>query len=244
MTDSCNAQSTIEKLRVTFANHGLPEIVVSDNGPAFLSKEFEEFMKRNGLRHVKSAPYHPSTNGLVERAVQTFKRAMKKQSGTLQTRLSRFLFKYRTTPHTTTGISPSELRWGTKLRSHLTLLQPDVRKTVRYAQHKQMVRCDQHARQRSVEIDDDVFVRNYSNSKLPWTAGKVIESTSPISAKVVLDDGKVVRRHHDQIRSSSSKDSNIITPVEGKESNISTSETQAVETQAHEAQIRRYQKNR
>ena len=142
ITNSCNTQSTVEKLRMTFANHGLPEMVVSDNGPAFVSKEFEEFMKNNGIRHVKSAPYHPSTNGLVERAVQTFKKAMKKQSGTLQTRLSRFLFKYRTTPHTTTGISPAELRWGTKLRSHLTLLQPDVGKTVRYAQHKQKRHCD------------------------------------------------------------------------------------------------------
>ena len=81
-------------------------MVVSDNGPSFVSKEFEEFIKRNGIRHVKSAPYHPSTNGLVERAVQTFKRAMKKQSGTLETRLSRFLFKYRTTPHTTTDYHP------------------------------------------------------------------------------------------------------------------------------------------
>ena len=110
ITNSCNTQSTVEKLRMTFANHGFPKMVVSDNGPAFVSKEFEEFMKNNGIRHVKSAPYHPSTNGLVERAVQTFKKAMKKQSGTLQTRLSRFLFKYRTTPHTTTGISPAELR--------------------------------------------------------------------------------------------------------------------------------------
>ncbi|CAB4025071.1 putative protein K02A2.6-like protein, partial [Paramuricea clavata] len=147
--------------------------------------------EKNGIRHVKSAPYHPSTNGLVERAVQTFKKAMKKQSGTLQTRLSRFLFKYRTTPHTTTGISPAELRWGTKLRSHLTLLQPDVGKTVRYAQHKQKRHCDEHVRQRSVSIGDDVFVRNYSNPKFPWTAGKVVESTGPISAKVALDDGKM-----------------------------------------------------
>ena len=71
---------------------------------------------------------------------------MEKQRGTLQTRLSQFLFKYRTTPHTTTGISPIELRWGTKLRSHMTLLQPDVGKTVRYAQHKQKRKCDQHVR--------------------------------------------------------------------------------------------------
>lgn len=65
-------------------------MIISNNGTAFVSKKFEEFTRNNRIRHVKSAPYHPSTNGLVERAVQTFKMAMKKQSGTLQTRLCRF----------------------------------------------------------------------------------------------------------------------------------------------------------
>ena len=44
--NSSNTQSTVEKLHMTFANHGLPEMVVSGNGPAFVSKEFEEFMEK------------------------------------------------------------------------------------------------------------------------------------------------------------------------------------------------------
>ena len=43
----------IEKLWVTFAAHGLPETLVSDNGPAFVSREFEEFMRRHGIKHFK-----------------------------------------------------------------------------------------------------------------------------------------------------------------------------------------------
>ena len=46
ITNSSNTQSTVEKLRMTFANHGLPEMVASDNSPVFVSKEFEEFMKK------------------------------------------------------------------------------------------------------------------------------------------------------------------------------------------------------
>ena len=68
---------TIEKLRAMFAIHGLPEMLVSDNGSCFTSAEFQQFT-RNGIRHVKVAPYHPASNGLAERAVQTFKEGMKK----------------------------------------------------------------------------------------------------------------------------------------------------------------------
>ena len=56
---------------------------MSDNGTAFTSVEFQTFMKRNGIRHVCCAPYHPSSNGQAGRAVQTFKEAMKKEKGEL-----------------------------------------------------------------------------------------------------------------------------------------------------------------
>ena len=44
-----------------FCNFGLPEVMVIDNGPAFVSTEFEQFLKKNGIRHKTSAPYHPAT---------------------------------------------------------------------------------------------------------------------------------------------------------------------------------------
>ena len=119
------SEATIKALRPILANHGLPELIVSDNGTSFTSSEFQEFTKRNGIRHITTAPYHPATNGLAERAVQTLKEGRKKSAnGDLETRLAQFLFKYRTTPHSTTGVSPAELLMGRKLRSHLDLVQP------------------------------------------------------------------------------------------------------------------------
>ena len=50
----------------------------SDNGTSFTSAEFREFLRRNGIQHQTTTPYHPSANGLTERAIQTFKQAMKK----------------------------------------------------------------------------------------------------------------------------------------------------------------------
>ena len=100
------------KLRQVFVQHGLPDMVVSDNGPCFTSRVFSEFMRQNGIQHIKVAPYHPASNGLTERAVQTFKAGVKKMIvGTWKIRLVVFLFAYCTTPHTTTGVSPAKLLW-------------------------------------------------------------------------------------------------------------------------------------
>ena len=66
---STSAAKTLEVLRTVFARTGLPNIIVSDNGPQFTSEEFAHFIAANGIKHITSAPYHPSTNGLAERFV-------------------------------------------------------------------------------------------------------------------------------------------------------------------------------
>ncbi|XP_063615040.1 uncharacterized protein K02A2.6-like [Penaeus indicus] len=60
-----------------FATHGIPEQTLSVNGPQFASSEFENFCKGNNVKHTRSAPYHPVTNGEAERFVQKFKNNMK-----------------------------------------------------------------------------------------------------------------------------------------------------------------------
>ena len=60
------SQSTIDKLRTIFATHGIPEMLVSDNGTPFTSAEFQEFVNRNAIQHVQTSPYHPASNGLAE----------------------------------------------------------------------------------------------------------------------------------------------------------------------------------
>ena len=66
-TTSTSFLCVIEELKTIFARFGLPETVVSDNGTCFVSTEFEEFLRKHGIRHVTSAAYHPATNGLAER---------------------------------------------------------------------------------------------------------------------------------------------------------------------------------
>ena len=68
---------TIKKLRILFASYGLPQQVVTDNGLQFTSEEFEIFMKKNCIKHTRYAPYHPSSNGVVEQFNQTFKQSLR-----------------------------------------------------------------------------------------------------------------------------------------------------------------------
>ena len=66
--NTSTSSATIEKFRIAFATHGLPEIVVTDNGSNFVSREFEDFLKQNGIRHIRTTPYHPASNGMAEQS--------------------------------------------------------------------------------------------------------------------------------------------------------------------------------
>ena len=130
IVNSTSSEVTILKLQQIFSTHGLPEQIVSDNGPAFTSHEFKDYMKQCGIHHIRTSPYHPSSNGLAERAVQTFKSSLKKLEGNVKTRLFTFLARYWVTARFTTELSPAELLMGRKLRTTLDLMHPDVSRKV------------------------------------------------------------------------------------------------------------------
>ncbi|XP_056098696.1 uncharacterized protein K02A2.6-like [Rhinichthys klamathensis goyatoka] len=202
VTTSTSA-STIECLRKSFSNQGIPETMVSDNGSCFVSTEFREFMQKNGIEHITSAPYHASSNGCAERAVQTFKAMMKKAGeGSLATKVSRVLFSYRITPQSTTGLSPAEMLQGRKLRSTLDFIHPDRRRRVERQQSFQKKHHDKQGSGRSFQEGDAVITRNFSHGP-KWIPGFIIKMTGPVSYKVMLGGGNIVRRHVDQILASS-----------------------------------------
>lgn len=201
-TNSATSTTTISKLRQIFAAHGLPEMVVSDNGPCFVSDEFATFMSENGIKHVKTSPYHPASNGLAARSVRIFKEGMKKMSnsgGDTMAKLSRFLLAYRSTPQTTTGLSPAELLFNRKVRTKLDLVKPEVRERVMKRQQAQKDYHDTHARDRTFAVGDRVFVKNfYAGPK--WKSAEIVAKNGPVSYKVEGENGVVARRHVDHIR--------------------------------------------
>ena len=98
------SSSVIRALKIIFSRFGIPEILRSDNGPQYASKEFEEFAKYYGFRHEISSPLYPQSNGLAERMVQTTKRLLSR-SGDPQLAL----LTYRATPLPWCNLSPTQL---------------------------------------------------------------------------------------------------------------------------------------
>ena len=201
---SITAEKTIQKLQAIFATHGIPQKIVTDNGPTFRSEQFQMFMKDNGIKLIFSAPYHPSSNGLAERAVQTVKQGLRQMQGSqsIQDKLSKFLFKYRITPHTTTGIPPCELVMNRRLRSRLDLLHPNTMLSQRVEQKQQFqkMRHDSHKPYREFKVGDTVYVEDFTPSSQKWIEGIITDVTGPLSYKVKLNNGTEVHRHVDSVK--------------------------------------------
>ena len=147
------SSKTIHQLRTTFARFGLPHTVVTDNGSCFTSEELGTFLTKNGVRHVKTALYHPSSNGQAECAGQVFNNGVKRlKYVTISNRLARFLFSYRYTLHSTTGLLPAKVMFGRNLHTRFDQVQPDVSARVEKQQLRQI--HDSHARNLSFQVDE------------------------------------------------------------------------------------------
>ena len=163
MTTTTTAD-TLKALRMMFVQYGLPEQIVSEKGPQFVSAEFAMFANKNGIKHIRCAPYHPSSNGLAERFVQTFNRAMKaneKDGHSPSHRLAEFLTTYRATPHATTRVAPTTLFLQRQIRTRLDLLRPDVKRTVQQKQAAQKSHHHQQAKLRQLQVGQPVMVRDF-----------------------------------------------------------------------------------
>lgn len=197
-----NALSVIKVLRATFARFGLPEEIVSDQGPPFTSEEFRSFLKKNGIRQKFSPAYHPASNGAAENAVKLCKRAIKKayrDNVDVDTALQTFLLAYRNSVHSTTGETPASMLQRRSLRSRLDLLRGSrsLEDRVREIQGHQ-AEC-QGSQSRTLCEGDMVWARQYGGSD-KWVKGTVREVEGTRRYVVDSGDGRLLKRHIDQIR--------------------------------------------
>ena len=66
------------KLKAHFERHGIPEQLITDNGPQFVSRDFLKFSKEWDFDHRTSSPSHSQSNGKAESAVKGAKKILMK----------------------------------------------------------------------------------------------------------------------------------------------------------------------
>ena len=221
---STSASSVIRKLSTHFARFGIPEIVISDNGPQFSAEEFADFSRNWDFKHVTSSPGYPQSNGLAERTVQTVKRLLTKAQEDNRPPLLGIL-EYRNTP--VDGLkSPAQLMMTRQLRSIMPVTQEQLlpRQTnpelvVARREHQQTLQkkyYDRTARPlTTLKTDDQVLLQ--SNNK--WQPGRIVRvDEQPRSYIVQTKDGGTYRRNRRFIRiDKSTSDSQSHSPEESPE---------------------------
>ena len=131
-----SSAAVIQALKEIFAVHGIPDVIVSDNGSQFSSASFLQFAQMYGFIHTTSSPRYPQANGETERAVRTIKGLLKKNADPYLA-----LLMYRSSP-LQNGLSPTELLMGRKLKTTLPILPSNLHPK---AQHDQVIRQKEEA---------------------------------------------------------------------------------------------------
>ncbi len=201
--NSQTSETIIKAMKTTFARHGIPDEVVSDNGPCYSSAEFSKFSKDWGFTHNTSSPRYPKSNGLAERTVQTVKNIMKKSKISGEDAYLGLLV-YRSTP-ITHGFSPSQLLMGRRIKSNLpatnTLLKPKTPPRSTVLSGKQKLKTNQkkyHDRKAraaplpQLQKGSRVRIQNSDNWRLK---GEVMKEVAPRSYLVETESGNLLRRN-------------------------------------------------
>ena len=188
-------------LKSIFARHGIPETLHSDNGPQYMSTEFEEFATEYEFQHTTSSPHFPQGNGEAERAVGIVKTLLKKSDDPYKA-----LLAYRSTP-LQNGYSPSQLLMGRVLRS--TVPTTRAQREPRIPDLTSLRARDQKIKARQKKDFDSHHGARELSPLLPgdhvWlpereSEGEVHEEVAPQSYTVQSEGGQICRNRRDLIR--------------------------------------------
>ena len=94
----------ISGIKSVFSRYGIPELLISDNDPQYVSKEFEEFAEKYNFKCTISSPHFPQSSSQAERTVQAVKRLLCRSDDPVLA-----LYMYRTTQLPWSGFSPAQL---------------------------------------------------------------------------------------------------------------------------------------
>lgn len=207
------ASETVERLGKIFTRLGYPRTITLDNAKQFIGKEFENYCKIHGITLNHTAPYWPQENGLVERQNRSLLKRLQISHGLgrdWKRDLKDYLIMYYTTPHSTTGKTPTELCYGRTIRSKLPAIQDiesippasDFRDQDFLSKQKGKEREDirRHAKHSDIDEGDTVLMKNLMpKNKLSTVFNKtkytVVDRSGPRATVEDTDTGAMYERN-------------------------------------------------
>lgn len=216
LKEDTSSSNVITKLKTHCARYGLPELIVSDNGPQFASRDFSTFCKSYGIKHSTISPGNSKSNGAVEAAVKIAKSLMIKSNHQHEDPYIALL-NYRNTPQEGVEYSPVQRLMGRRTRTLIptkpSLLQPEtVKPNLLQAQreNKQVRMSERFIHKRylnPLKLNESVRLQPIQQNVKIWKPATVTKQLNTHSYIVKTDEGREIRRNREQLRSSPSSPS-------------------------------------
>lgn len=214
-TDAINLENSLLSI---FRIFGYPIEIVTDNGPPFSSIHFEQFAQKLNIVLTKSPAYHPQSNGLAERGVQTIKNCLKKYLSDeklkylpIQVKLNKILMCYNNTPCTTTNKTPNNIIFSYQPTTLLSSLSKKIFKknnnnnTLAYPKHSNEKFKTKILQEPIFKKGQKVLYRNHFKDYVNWIPATIHEVISPHTYKInVSNSVRFVQKN--QIRHSTLED--------------------------------------
>ena len=189
LPNSTSAAVCIE-LSMIVTELGLPDIIRSDNGPCYNSKEFQQFLQCYSITHQTSSPNHARSKGFVERMVRVAKKLMDKAGKEGKPWISG-LFDYRVTPQSGSIASPLQLLTQCTPREKnlpqlpITLGAPEMHQTCQ----KLIKRQGNRPERDKIELAPGTPVWDQHRQNATWEPATVVNQCASNSYWIMQENG-------------------------------------------------------
>ena len=195
------SRSIINVFKTLFADHGFCDILVTDNGPSYVSQEFETFLRDCSIKHITSSPMYPQSNGFAESMVKVMKNLITK-SFEANEDPNWALLAYRATPLSASLPSPAQMLHGRPLRTNLPSPRPTAQNDdITDAQHNRQQSYTQLSKPSLPQLQHGQSVTMYNHNTHTWQPATITNVLpTPRSYMLSTDNGGSYRINRRDIR--------------------------------------------
>jgi hypothetical protein len=203
------SKDVISKLKAHFARYGIPDELVSDNGPQFSSDSFKKFVSKWDIKHTPASPHYPQSNGKAESAVKAAKTLLRKTERSKEDPFLALL-NIRNTPQQGIEISPAQRSLGRRTKTLLPtssrlLKEPqrdaEVVQRLKQNQDRQKLYYNRGAKDLpALKCGDVVRVKPQEKGRKSWFRATVVKRCGERSYMVKTFSGKLLRRNRVHLR--------------------------------------------